>query len=119
MIIRRKLYFQENHRIAISIARTVMGTESNMIERGCWVLATKVDDALVERLGDARRVANQLSVSTGVLIIGQAPADIQELIHRGADHVCNIPMDVIGQRNIVAAASEYLLPQRPRVLFAA
>ncbi|MCZ6695233.1 MAG: electron transfer flavoprotein subunit alpha/FixB family protein [Acidobacteria bacterium] len=53
-----------------------------------WVLGTGMDDPFLERLGDARRVADAIGCSLGALAFGVSEEDAQVLIHRGADVVC-------------------------------
>src|SRR5262245_45540620 len=85
----------------------------------CWVLDVAATPASIERLGDARSLADQLRVSTNVLIIGTPPHEPKDLIHRGADRVWVVPMDSPGQNTCVAAAANLLVPRRPRVVLAA
>jgi electron transfer flavoprotein alpha subunit len=81
------------------------------------VLDVEVGDALLERLGDARELADRLRVVAGVVIVGRPPEDPESLIQRGADEVCIVPMDNPGQNSVIAAAEKVLRARQPRVVF--
>jgi electron transfer flavoprotein alpha subunit len=95
-------------------------TDSNTLAdqpHGCWVLDVKLNDALLERLGDARELADRLQVPAGVVIIGEIPQEPQRLIRHGADHVCVVPLENPGQNSVIAAAEKVLLARHPRIVF--
>ena len=54
---------------------------------GVWVLGAGMDDPFLERLGDARRVADAIGSTVGALAFGVSEEDARALIHHGADMV--------------------------------
>jgi len=78
-----------------------------------WVVDHEVNAATLERLGDARRVAEADRV--GALIVSSHPVDGQELIRHGADHVAMVRVERDGPRTRLAAAAEVLARHRPRI----
>ena len=54
---------------------------------GVWVLGAGMDDPFLERLGDARRVADAIGSTVGALAFGVSEEDARALIHHGADRV--------------------------------
>lgn len=86
--------------------------------RACriWVLDQRVDASTRERLGDARRLADALSESVGVLVVGKA-CDARGSIARGADCVVSVEVDC-GPAGRLANAEKVLGELRPRLVFA-
>jgi len=85
-----------------------------------WVLAVQIDQPVLERLGDARRLADRLGYAVGVLLVTSAgaEADVGALIAHGADRVQHVFVPNAGQRTRVAAAEELFRERRPRLVLA-
>jgi electron transfer flavoprotein alpha subunit len=85
---------------------------------GIWVIDRAIDDGVLERLADARSIADALGEQVGVLVIGDATAQGESLIAAGADHVYCAPIAGVGQNTFVSAAAKILRTQQPRAVLA-
>ena len=83
-----------------------------------WVIDHQINTATLERIGDARIVADRLGSGMGVLLIGDHAGNVQQLVSHGADHICCIHTPSSGQMTFVEAAMCVLSEQRPRLVFA-
>jgi electron transfer flavoprotein alpha subunit len=92
-----------------------MSTEEHLV----WVLDDAVRDGTLERLGDARRVADRLSCKVGVLLVGRKQPESASLFERGADLVLEAVSEFAGPLTRAATALRVLLPLKPRLILAA
>ena len=92
----------------------MVDSDSNI---GVWVIDDAPSAACVERLGDARRLANTMGTRVAVLLAGCEADGRQDLIHHGADLVLYFvsPADM-GTK--VRTTAETIKAFRPRVVFA-
>jgi len=67
--------------------REVENVETRRADLKVWTLGEAVDDPLLERLGDCRRLADSTGAAVGALVTGATRADAETLIARGADQV--------------------------------
>lgn len=81
-----------------------------------WVLDETVQAATLERLGDARKVADALGGDVGVLLVGPDVPDHPLLIRHGADFVCHVAVGTTGSQTRARIAVELLSPLRPRLV---
>ena len=70
-----------------------------------WVVDSAVGAGALERLADARQLADATHERVGALVVGDAAGDAQRLIQHGADHVCVVPIRDAGQNTFFAAAA--------------
>jgi electron transfer flavoprotein alpha subunit len=82
-----------------------------------WILGHGVDQALLERAGDARRTADQLDAAVGACIVGAEATAAEQLIAHGVDTVCAVPSP-LGLWSAVATAAAILVEQPVRVVLA-
>lgn len=82
-----------------------------------WVIDESVQTATLERLGDARKVADTLGGLVGVLIVGEAAPDNELLTRQGADYICHVEVGG-GVKTRVGVAAELLSPLKPRLILA-
>ena len=92
----------------------MVDSDSNI---GVWVIDDAPSAACVERLGDARRLANTMGTRVAVLLAGCEADGRQDLIHHGADLVLYFvsPADM-GTK--VRTTAETIKAFGPRVVFA-
>jgi electron transfer flavoprotein alpha subunit len=83
-----------------------------------WAIGNGVDEAMLERVGDARRVADQLGTSVGALIVGTEAREAEQLIAHGADTVYGVAPQ-LGTLSAVATAAATLMQHNARLAFAA
>lgn len=83
-----------------------------------WVIGSAVDQAMLERTGDARRVADQLGVDVGAFVVEAGDTEAEQLIARGVDRVCYVASR-LGLQSVVATAIATFEAHRVRVVFAA
>lgn len=92
-------------------------------EHKVWVLENVdvegISDHTLERLGDARRLADALACKVGVLLVGTKRCDTARLCEHGADQVLEAVSDAAGPTTRAATAVRYLLPLKPRLVLAA
>ena len=80
-----------------------------------WVVEQCAGQGTIERLGDARRVADALGERVGVIV---AEGDASQLIARGADLIAVVkPLD-LGPATFAAAVEETLRSQPVRLVYA-
>ena len=84
---------------------------------GIWVIDETVSVGCLERLGDARRLANQMQTQVGVLLAGADENTRQDLIQHGADLVCSLER-ITGLHTKVITTAQALRRFQPRVVFA-
>jgi electron transfer flavoprotein alpha subunit len=84
-----------------------------------WVLDEDAGPATLERLGDARHVADRLRGRVGVLAVGPADPGRGGLIPHGADRVVHLVAGEPTAPTRVAAAVAWLGPRAPRLVLAA
>lgn len=89
-----------------------------------WILDTRIETGTLERLGDARRLADSTDDRVGVLIVGDGTDNAERLFQHGADMVCLARVaepqpNGAGQNSVVAAAVQRLVPDAPRLVFVA
>jgi electron transfer flavoprotein alpha subunit len=77
-----------------------------------------MDEALLERAGDARRTADRLDSSVGALVVGAEAGATEQLIGYGVDLVCAVAPS-LGLRSAVATAAAVLEEYNARLVFAA
>ena len=82
-----------------------------------WILGHGVDQALLERAGDARRAADQLDAAVGALVVGAETTAAEQLIAHGVDKVC-VVASPLGLWSAVATAAAVLLEHPVRVVLA-
>ena len=92
----------------------MVNSDSNI---GVWVIDDAPSAACVERLGDARRLANNMGTRVAVLLAECTAEERQDLIHHGADLVLYFerPAD-IGTKVCTTAVT--IMAFGPRVVFA-
>lgn len=83
-----------------------------------WVLSGAVDQAMLERSGDARRVADQLGARVGALVRTPTAAEAEQLLAYGVDRVYWMAA-AAGQRSLVATTATLLTEHHARLVFAA
>jgi electron transfer flavoprotein alpha subunit len=83
-----------------------------------WVVDRRVDDGILERLADARVLADAFGERVGVLVVGECEIQGQSLIAAGADRVCFAPIVGVGQNTFVTAVTDILRPMQPRAVLA-
>jgi len=83
-----------------------------------WVIDAAVGAGALERLADARQLADGAGQRVGALIIGDCPDGARRLIAHGADHVCVVAIPDAGQNTFVAAAAAFFAEMRPLIVFA-
>lgn len=81
-----------------------------------WVLDEMVQPATLERLGDARKVADAIGGLVGVLIVGDKAPDNDLLTRHGADYICYVEVAAGGCLSRVSVAAELLPALRPRLV---
>jgi electron transfer flavoprotein alpha subunit len=77
-----------------------------------------VDEALCERLGDGRLLADRLGCGVGVFLTGADRSDALRLVARGADRVCHVASS-LPVESAVATAEKILLAEKARLVLAA
>jgi electron transfer flavoprotein alpha subunit len=83
-----------------------------------WILGYGVDQALLERAGDARRTADQLDAAVGALIVGAETTAAAQLIAHGVDRVYTVAAP-LGLWSAVATAAAVLAEHPVRVVLTA
>lgn len=83
-----------------------------------WVIDRAPDDGMLERLADARALADAFRENVGVLIVGDCATGETSLIAAGADRVCFAPIDSVGQNTFISAAAAFLQQRGPRAILA-
>jgi len=83
-----------------------------------WVIDTTTRDGTLERLGDARRLADRLGTGVGVALVTARTPDAHHLIRHGADRVVHVPIDQPTHPALVSTVSDLLGPQQPRLVLA-
>lgn len=83
-----------------------------------WVLGCGIDESLLERVGDARRIADQLGSEVGALVVGIEAEEAESLVLHGVDTVSYIPHQ-LGQQSALATAAAVLSEYGARLVFAA
>lgn len=94
---------------------------SNTLHNQClkiWVFGCGVDAALLERVGDARQIADQLGSEVGALVLGFDADETEPLISSGVDTVAYVPVK-LGQQSAVATAAAVLDEYGARLVLAA
>ena len=93
------------------------GMDNNDFNIGVWVIDDAPSTACIERLGDARRLADAIDTRVAVLLVGCGAGVQQELIHYGADKVffTDQPAQV---RTKVRTTIKVLEAYQPRVVLA-
>ena len=61
-----------------------------------WVVDHEVNAATLERLGDARSVADRLEVGVGAVVVGTEDVASETLIAHGADEVVLVRTPAVG-----------------------
>jgi electron transfer flavoprotein alpha subunit len=84
-----------------------------------WVLDEDAGPGTLERLGDARHVADRLRGRVGVLAVGPADPARGALVPRGADRVVHLVVAEPTAAAKVAAGAAWLAPRGPRLVLAA
>lgn len=85
---------------------------------GAWVIDYRSDQSTLERLGDARHVADRLGTGVGIVVAGEEECDFRSLIEHGADLVVHARVENGGCLTRVAAAERILRSHAPRLVFA-
>jgi electron transfer flavoprotein alpha subunit len=82
-----------------------------------WIIGNRVDEAMLERAGDARRTADQLGASVGAFVVGTEATETRRLIAHGVDMVCYVASP-LGLQSAVATAAAVLVEHDARLVFA-
>jgi electron transfer flavoprotein alpha subunit len=82
-----------------------------------WALGSRPDAAMLERLGDARLVADRIDAGVGALLLGADDEATKELIAHGADSVLRVAAWP-GLWSSVATAVAALTEHAPRLVLA-
>jgi electron transfer flavoprotein alpha subunit len=91
----------------------------NNTDAKIWVIDDRPGDSTLERLGDARAVADRLACGVGVLLVGALEGcDFENLIHRGADVVCVCNAADAGPATRVATTAARFTNEAPRLVLA-
>src|SRR4029453_7037266 len=80
-----------------------------------WIIGNRMDEALLERAGDARRTADRLDSSVGALVVGAEAGATEQLIGYGVDLVCAVAPS-LGLRSAVATAAAVLEEYNARLV---
>ena len=80
-----------------------------------FVLGTEFDSAMRERLGDARRLADEFGTSVGVLFVG-TDLELAWMGEAGADHVFWAQRENAGSATFLATAFSFFSSIDPRVV---
>jgi electron transfer flavoprotein alpha subunit len=83
-----------------------------------WIIGDQVDAAMLERAGDARRVADQLHTGVGAVVLGVEVREAGQLIAHGVDMVCFVAF-ALGVQSAVATAAAVLAEHDARLVLAA
>ena len=82
-----------------------------------WVLSQGIGPSTLERLGDARLIADQIGTGVGAFVIGVDRSQAGSLISRGADRVEHVTARP-GAQSILATSAAALARHRPRLVLA-
>jgi electron transfer flavoprotein alpha subunit len=105
---RRRL---ESRRLGIIAAEEPVGEErARARDLKVWAIGAGVDEALLERLGDARQAADALGCGAGVFVTGAGRSEALRLIACGADRVCHVVTPLPAEST--AATAEAILRGR-------
>lgn len=83
-----------------------------------WVIDESIDDATLERLGDARHIADIVNWQVGVLLIGSQQRGLEMLGQYGADCILHIISPQAGPETRIRASLTCLEPYQPRLILA-
>ena len=82
-----------------------------------WVLSEGIDPSTLERLGDARQIADRIGTGVGAFVTGVDRAQAGSLIPQGADRVEHVTARP-GAGSILTTSVETLARHRPRLVLA-
>ncbi|MCE9592290.1 MAG: electron transfer flavoprotein subunit alpha/FixB family protein [Planctomycetes bacterium] len=83
-----------------------------------WVIDTAIRDGTLERLGDARRLADRLATRVGVIAISQEKPDADRLARHGADRVIHVAAEHASNPAVLPVLSTFFDSHRPWLVIA-